>query len=153
MVSSICIVSVEICCFQQLNRHSVFRRGRVWGRGRPAGRAGAGSPSGGLRSAAGLPAPARGSASPGTRAAPPRPGRGHTREGSAGRRLQHRRAGQRGAAASSAAPGRGCPCVGCGLCVCRGRAVKHAEGRRRGLAGRHRHCLLANEGSARKVQD
>lgn len=27
MVSFICIVSVEICCFQQLNRHCVSRRG------------------------------------------------------------------------------------------------------------------------------
>lgn len=33
------------------------------------------------------------------------------------------------------------------------RAVKHAEGRRRGLAGRRRYYLLAREGSARKVRD
>lgn len=30
MVSFICIVSVEICCFQQLNRSCVFRRGLFW---------------------------------------------------------------------------------------------------------------------------
>lgn len=30
MVSFICIVSVEICCFQQLNRRCVFRRGVFW---------------------------------------------------------------------------------------------------------------------------
>lgn len=65
MVSFICIVSVEICCFQQLNRHCVFRRGLFfWGGGEaggegPAGRAG----------------PRRGAGS-GLRAAPQAPGSG-----------------------------------------------------------------------------
>lgn len=76
MVSSICIVSVEICCFQQLNRHCVFRRGRFWGGGRPAGRAGAGSPSSGLRS---VPHGAR--LPEGSSSSAPRPDQGHTRPG------------------------------------------------------------------------
>jgi len=37
MVSFICIVSVEICCFQQLNRSCVFRRGLFWRGGRGVG--------------------------------------------------------------------------------------------------------------------
>lgn len=84
--------------------------------------------------------------------------------GRAGRAAVRRRAGKAGGEERwrpgdqppQDPPGRGVSL--CGEC-CEGgreagkRDVKRAEGRPRGLAGRHRYCLVASEGSVRKVQD